>query len=87
MDDRFVVAAPNGADSRQKWEQSNSNAAVRSVLDGANMDWAVPHSFRRIVTSMLHEAGIPLVRIADQLVHADPSMTARVYLGRDLKGE
>ena len=36
---------------------------------------------------MLHEAGKPLVQIADQLGHADPSMTARVYLGRDLTGD
>ncbi|MFD2093244.1 hypothetical protein ACFSHS_16900 [Blastococcus deserti] len=36
--------------------------------------------------SRLHEAGVPLVQIADQLGHADPAMTARVYLRRDLMG-
>jgi integrase len=57
------------------------------VLDGAGMSWAVPHTFRRTVASLLHEAGVPIVRIADQLGHADPAMTARVYLGRDLEGD
>ena len=32
-------------------------------------------------------AGAPIASIADQLGHADVSMTARVYLGRDLKGD
>lgn len=36
---------------------------------------------------MLHQAGIPLSRIADQLGHADPAMTAKVYLGRDAQGD
>jgi integrase len=30
---------------------------------------------------------VPIVRIADQLGHADPAMTARVYLGRDFEGD
>jgi hypothetical protein len=30
---------------------------------------------------------MPLVQIADQLGHSDPSMTARVFLGRDLMGD
>lgn len=47
----------------------------------------MPHTFRRTVASLLHEAGVPIVRIADQLGHADPAMTSRVYLGRDLEGD
>lgn len=84
----FMFAAPallNG--SEQKWDQGNSNAAVRQMLDGAGFPWAVPHTFRRTVATLLHENGVPIVRIADQLGHADPAMTARVYLGRDLEGD
>ena len=33
------------------------------------------------------QANRPIARIADQLGHADVSMTARVHLGRDLKGD
>ena len=35
---------------------------------------------------MLGEAGVPLARIADQLGHEDPAMTASVYSGRDFGG-
>lgn len=85
--DGYVFASPGVAGNARKWEQSNSASAVRVVLDGCGLTWAVPHTFRRTVASMLHEAGKPLVQIADQLGHADPSMTARVYLGRDLTGD
>lgn len=74
-------------DAEQRWDQGNSNAAVREVLDGAGFTWAVPHTFRRTVATLLHEAGVPIVRIADQLGHSDPGMTARVYLGRDFEGD
>lgn len=70
---------PPGDANLTKW--------VRTVLDGAGYPWAVPHTFRRTVATLLHEAGMPLVDIADQLGHADPAMTMSVYLGRDLQGE
>lgn len=85
--DGYTFASPGSTGNERPWEQSNNNAAVRGVLDGAGLTWAVPHSFRRTVASLLHEAAVPLVRIADQLGHADPSMTASVYLGRDPGGD
>jgi integrase len=69
------------------WDQSNSHKAVVGILGEAGFPWAVPHTFRRTVATLLHEAGVPLVQIADWLGHADPSFTARKYLGRDLKGD
>ncbi|MBI2244826.1 MAG: tyrosine-type recombinase/integrase [Nocardioides sp.] len=36
------------------WDQSNSAGAVRDVLDGAGFTWAVPHTFRRTVATLLH---------------------------------
>jgi integrase len=69
---------PTDSANLQKW--------VRVVLDNAGLDWATSHSFRRTVATMLHQGGAPLVRIADQLGHANPTMTANVYLGRDLRG-
>lgn len=60
---------------------------VRKVLDDAGFSWAIPHTFRRTVATLLHEAGIPLAAIADQLGHADPTMTMSVYLGRNLEGD
>lgn len=69
------------------WDQSNSAKAVRAALDASSLSWAVPHTFRRTVATLLDQANLPIARIADQLGHADVSMTARVYLGRDLKGD
>ncbi len=84
----FVFGAPHFAEQGgAEWEQSNCAKAVASVLSGAGFGWATPHSFRRTVATLAHEGGAPLVAIADQLGHADPSMTARVYLGRDPYGE
>jgi hypothetical protein len=39
------------------------------------------------VATLLHEGGVPAARISDQLGHADPGLTARVYLGRDFGGD
>ena len=75
------------SDPERLWEQSNSAGAVRAALDAAGLTWAVPHTFRRTVATLLDQANMPIARIADQLGHADVSMTARVYLGRDLKGD
>ncbi len=69
------------------WDQSNSVKAVRAALDASNLGWAIPHTFRRTVATLLDQANLPVARIADQLGHADVSLTARVYLGRDLKGD
>lgn len=86
--DGLIFAAPALlGNSEQRWDQSNSNHAVRELLDAAGFGWAVPHTFRRTVATLLHEANVPIVRIADQLGHSDPAMTARVYLGRDFEGD
>ena len=76
----YVFAAPNGEGT--EWDRSNAQRALSSLFRGAGYGWATPHAFRRTVATTLHEAGVPLVRIADQLGHADPSMTMRAYLGR-----
>jgi integrase len=53
------------------------------VFREAGLAWGTPHSLRRTVATILHANNVPLNVIADVLGHADPSMTARVYLGRD----
>jgi integrase len=83
----YLFASPHLLDGSRKWDQSNSAKALAAVLDGAGYGWAVPHTLRRTVATLLHEAGVPLAQIADQLGHADPSMTARTYLGRDPFGD
>jgi integrase len=83
----YVFAAPAQRDPECVWDQSNSAGAVRAALDSCGLNWAVPHTFRRTVATLLDQANLPIARIADQLGHSDVSMTARVYLGRDLKGD
>jgi integrase len=84
----LVFSSPATSESMDKpWEQANSAKAVRDLLTTAGFPWAVPHTFRRTVATLLHQQGVPINRIADQLGHKDPAMTARVYLGRDLSGD
>lgn len=80
----LVFSSPTHVDDPfRPWDQSNSSRAVRKVLDDSGFSWAIPHTFRRTVATILDDAGVPIRKIADQLGHADASMTARVYLGRD----
>ena len=86
----YVFGSPHRTDgdaNGTEWDQSNLARNVASALASAGHGWASPHSFRRTVASLAHAAGVPLVQIADQLGHADPSMTASVYLGRDPHGD
>lgn len=88
----YVFPAPSGTDDEQGWgervwEQSNAAGEVAQVFRGAGFPWATPHTLRRTVATLLHEAGVPIVKIADQLGHKDPAMTASVYLGRDFEGD
>lgn len=55
---------------------------LRDVLDRSGFEWVTSHTFRRTAATRLHDAGVPIVRAADQLGHADPSMTLRNYIGR-----
>ena len=83
----YVFASPSASDPEAQWDQSNSAAAMAEVLAGAGFPWATPHTFRRTVATLLSEQGAPIARIADQLGHSDPAMTASVYLGRDFDGD
>jgi integrase len=71
----------------RRWDSSNSAKAVKCVIRTSGFGWATPHTLRRTVATLLDQAGVPIARIADQLGHADPAMTARIYLGRDPKGD
>ena len=83
----LVFAAPRLADSNKPWDQSNSSRAVTRFLAEAGMPWARSHTLRKTVATLLADSGAPLRDVADWLGHADPSMTARVYLGRNPLGD
>src|SRR3954453_1151244 len=46
--------------------------------------WVPSHSFRKTVATRLDEAGFSPRQVADQLGHANPSMTLDVYFGRQV---
>lgn len=75
----LVFPAPRSDAPR---DRRNASRAIRGVLDRAGYPWASPHTFRRTVATVLDARGVPIAVVADVLGHADPSMTARVYLGR-----
>jgi integrase len=46
--------------------------------------WVTSHTFRKSVATRLDEAGLTPRQVADQLGHANPSMTLDVYFGRQV---
>lgn len=86
--DGLVFSSPHHLNEpERRWDSSNSAKAVARVIGTSGFGWATPHTLRRTVATLLDQAGVPIARIADQLGHADPAMTARIYLGRDPKGD
>lgn len=57
----------------RQWRQ------VRAALD---LEWVTSHTFRKTVATILDEEGLSARQAADQLGHAQVSMTQDVYLGR-----
>ncbi|WP_324276733.1 tyrosine-type recombinase/integrase [Blastococcus brunescens] len=51
-------------------------------LRGGSWSKVTSHTFRKSVATRLDEAGLSPRQVADQLGHANPSMTLDVYFGR-----
>lgn len=54
----------------------------RQVRSALGLDWVTSHTFRKSVATILDEEGLSARVAADQLGHAQVSMTQDVYLGR-----
>ena len=63
-------------------DRSNTSADLRDALDPLGFDWVTSHTFRKTAATMLDEGGLTVREIADQLGHANVSMTQNVYFGR-----
>jgi integrase len=75
---RPVFPAPLGG-----WrDPSNTQAALRDAFTAAGFDWVTSHAFRKSVATLMDQAGLPSRAAADQLGHANTSMTTDVYFGR-----
>jgi integrase len=75
-----VFPAPLGG-----WrDPSNTQADLRDAFDTAGYDWVTSHVFRKTVATLMDQAGLSSRAAADQLGHANTSMTSDVYFGRKL---
>ena len=75
---RPVFPAPMGG-----WrDPSNTQADLRDALSAAGFDWVTSHVFRKSVATLMDQAGLSSRAAADQLGHANTSMTTDVYFGR-----
>ena len=63
-------------------DPSNTQADLREAFDAAGYGWVTSHSLRKTTATLLDGAGLSARAIADQLGHANPSLTQDVYLGR-----
>lgn len=72
-----VFPAPLGG-----WrDPSNTQSDLRAAYQ-AGYDWVTFHVFRKTVASVMDHAGLFSRAAADQLGHANTSMTTDVYFGR-----
>ena len=77
---RPVFPAPLGG-----WrDPSNTQADLRDAFVAAGFDWVTSHVFRKTVATLMDHAGLSSRAAADQLGHANTSMTTDVYFGRKI---
>jgi integrase len=75
---RPVFPAPLGG-----WrDPSNTQADLREAFVTAGFYWVTSHAFRKTVATLMDHAGLSSRAAADQLGHANTSMTTDVYFGR-----
>jgi integrase len=75
---RPVFPAPLGG-----WrDPSNTQADLRDAFAAAGFEWVTTHAFRKTVATLMDNAGLSSRAAADQLGHANTSMTTDVYFGR-----
>jgi integrase len=78
----MLFPSPYTGDKNKPRDARNVSREFRAVLDEAGFPWATPHTCRRTVASLIDGSGFSIAEAANYLGHADPSVTARVYLGR-----
>jgi len=73
---RPVFPAPLGG----RRDPSNTQADARDAFAAAGFGWVPTHAFRKTVLTVMDHAGLSSRAAADQLGHANTSMTTDVYL-------
>jgi len=75
-----VFPAPKGG----LRDPSNTQADLKESLEWCGLGWVTSHVFRKTTATLLDGAGLSARSIADQLGHAQPSLTQNVYMGRKI---
>jgi integrase len=76
-------ATPVFPDSLGGWrDPSNTRRVLRQVRDRTGFEWLTSHAYRRGVATLLDAGGATARSVADQLGHAQVSMTQNNYLAR-----
>ena len=75
-----VFPAPKGG----LRDPSNTQADLKDSLEWCGLPWVTSHVFRKTTATLLDDAGLSARAIADQLGHAQPSLTQNVYMGRKI---
>lgn len=65
-------------------DPSNTQRDLRDCLAWCGLPWVTSHVFRKTTATLLDNAGLSARTIADQLGHAQPSVTQDVYMGRKI---
>jgi integrase len=68
-------------------DPSNTQADLRDVFARLDYPWVTSHVFRKTAATLLDEAGVSARKIADQLGHAQVSLTQDFYMGRKIASE
>jgi len=62
-------------------DPSNTQTDLKDCLKWCGLPWVASHVFRKTAATLLDGAGLSARAIADQLGHAQPSLTQNVYMG------
>jgi integrase len=68
-------------------DPSNTRRALRQVRESAGYEWLTSHAYRRGVATLLDSGGATARAVADQLGHAQVSMTQDKYMTRKASNE
>jgi integrase len=73
-----------GRCARDGYRPATSAGRQRVRCTSGPWSWVTSHTFGKTVATRLDEAGLSARQVADQLGHANPSMTLDVYFGRQV---
>lgn len=75
----FFGERPNRDGHRDRLRGDSVSAALPRLLVAAGLPRLTPHGLRHAVATLMVAAGVPMRAVADQLGHANPGLTAKVY--------